>query len=107
MRACFGYLFAVSLLTGLAAATGLQAEELRKASLAEIKDYVSKKTHLTELSNGWSYRSNNKYGYKFADGSMCVRTTNGSVSCTKIVTDGKKFFMVSPDGQKTPFKDEG
>ncbi|MBO9136971.1 hypothetical protein ACQZ4Y_19870 [Rhizobium sp. L80/93] len=84
-----------------------QADSLRKASQAQIEAYVAKKADLTKLSNGWSYKSNAKYGYKFSDGGMCVRTQRGSVSCTKIVTDGKKFFMVSPDGTKTPFSSAG
>lgn len=84
-----------------------KADGIHKATQAEIEAYVSKKTSLTKLSNGWSYKSNAKYGYKFDDGSMCVRTQSGSVSCTKIVTDGKKFFMVSPDGTRTSFSGEG
>ena len=83
------------------------AADIRPAKQAEIEAYVGKKTDLTKLSNGWSYKSNAKYGYKFSDGSMCIRTQSGSVSCTKIVTDGKKFYMVSPNGERTSFGSQG
>lgn len=83
------------------------AADIRPARQGEIETYVAKKTNLTKLSNGWSYKSDAKYGYKFADGSMCIRTQSGSVSCTKIVTDGKKFYMVSPNGERTAFGSNG
>ena len=82
------------------------ADGVHKATQAEIEAYVAKKADLTKLSNGWSYKSDAKYGYKFADGGMCVRTQSGSISCTKIVTDGKKFYTVSPDGTRTSFSGE-
>lgn len=87
--------------------TSAHADQIRKASQSEIEAYVAKSADLTKLSNGWSYKSNAKYGYKFSDGSMCVRTQSGSVSCTKIVTDGKKFYTISPDGTKAPFSAKG
>lgn len=87
--------------------TMANADGIHKASQAEIEAYVSKKADLTKLSNGWSYKSNAKYGYKFADGSMCVRTQSGSVSCTTIGTDGKKFYMISPNGTRTSFSGAG
>jgi hypothetical protein len=106
LNSIVGALLAVTIGVSMAPSTA-NADGVHKASQAEIEAYVAKKADLTKLSNGWSYKSNAKYGYKFADGSMCVRTQSGSVSCTTIVTDGKKFYMVSPNGTRTAFSGEG
>ena len=112
MRSIYAAVMGGALVTAGAVAVVLSSsayagDAIRKASQSEIEAYVAKSTDLTKLSNGWSYKSNAKYGYKFSDGSMCVRTQSGAVSCTKIVTDGKKFFTVSPNGTKEPFSAKG
>lgn len=86
------------------ASSPADAANLRSATASEIVDYVGKHSNLTQLSNGWQYKSTNKYGYKFLDGRMCVRSQSGAVSCTKIVTDGEKFYMMDSSGSRTAFK---
>ncbi|QPB22371.1 hypothetical protein [Rhizobium sp. 007] len=99
---CHAAIFAIALAT-FAATAEAGASELRRARQAEIEKYVSRNADLTELSNGYSYKSGSRNGYKFSDGSVCVRFPSGGTDCVKVLTDGKKFYMVTKDGARSSF----
>jgi hypothetical protein len=99
-----GWLVGATLFVGVFGEVSVaNAGAFRPATTSEIEAHVAKSSNLTTLSDGWQYNSNNQYGYKFSDGKMCVRTRKLTVSCTKIITNGTKFYMLSPDGNRTSF----
>jgi hypothetical protein len=79
------------------------AETLRTANKAEIIRHLGPNAAGKTAADGFTYKAGSSKGYKISNGSICIRSPNGSVNCAKILTDGNKFQMMTSDGSRAPF----
>ncbi len=84
------------------ATPGLSAE-LRTATKSEIVKHLGPNAAGKTNANGFTYKEGSSKGYKVTNGSICIRSPNGSTGCAKILTDGTNFKMLTADGARGNF----
>lgn len=79
------------------------AADMRPATKAEIVKHLGPNATGKTASNGFTYKAGSTKGYKVSNGSICIRSPNGSIGCAKILTDGAKYKMMTTDGTRADF----
>jgi hypothetical protein len=79
------------------------AADMRPATKAEIVKHLGPNATGKTNANGFTYKPGSTKGYKVANGSICIRSADGSTGCAKILTDGTKFKMVTAGGSRDGF----
>lgn len=87
----------------LTVASPVLADDMRPATKAEITNHLGPNATGRTDANGFTYKAGSTKGYKVTNASICIRSADGSVNCAKILTDGKKFLMMTSDGSRAPF----
>lgn len=77
--------------------------QMRAATKAEIVKHLGPNASGKTSANGFTYKEGSSKGYKVTNGSICIRSPNGSTGCAKILTDGTKFKMMTADGAQGTF----
>jgi len=102
----------IAKIAGLAAAGSLclftlsapvLAADMRPATKAEIVKHLGPNATGKTSANGFTYKEGSTKGYKVTNGTICIRSPNGSTGCAKIITDGTKFKMMTSDGSRADF----
>jgi hypothetical protein len=102
----------IAKIAGLAAAGSLclftfaaaaLAADMRPATKAEIVKHLGPNATGKTNANGFTYKPGSTKGYKVTNGSICIRSPDGSTGCAKILTDGTKFKMVTAGGSRDSF----
>jgi hypothetical protein len=79
----------------------------RPATKAEIEKIAVGKTvngRLKYTKDGrYTFEGRNPGKYTITAGKVCVKFDNGKNRCDKIVTDGKKYTMVTSQGERYPY----
>ncbi|MGA1804937.1 hypothetical protein [Rhizobium sp. HT1-10] len=88
---------------GLALLTSPAFAAMRAATKAEIVKHLGPSAAGKTAANGFTYKEGSNKGYKVTNGSICIRSPNGSTGCAKILTDGTKFKMLTADGAQGTF----
>lgn len=88
----------------LFALTGVAlAAEMHPATKAEIIKHLGPNAVGKTNPNGFTYKQGSTKGYKVTNGSICIRSPDGSTGCAKILTDGTKFKMITAGGSRDSF----
>ncbi|MBO9096658.1 MULTISPECIES: hypothetical protein [Rhizobium] len=96
-------LFVAGSLSLCALSAPAYSAELRSATKAEIVKHLGPNAAGKTNANGFTYKEGSSKGYKVSNGSICIRSPNGSTGCAKILTDGTNFKMLTADGARGNF----
>lgn len=90
----------------LMSATSFAADE-RPATKAEIEKIAVGKTvngRLKYTKDGrYTFEGRNPGRYTISAGKICIKFDDGRNRCDRIVTDGKKYTMVTSQGERYPY----
>ncbi len=103
MIAKIANLFVAGSLSLCALSVPASSAELRSATKAEIVKHLGPNAAGKTNANGFTYKEGSSKGYKVSNGSICIRSPNGSTGCAKILTDGTNFKMLTADGSRGNF----
>jgi len=79
------------------------AADMRPATQSEIVKHLGPNARGKTAADGFTYKEGSTKGYKVTNGSICIRSANGSTGCAKIITDGTKYKMMTADGSRADF----
>jgi exopolysaccharide biosynthesis protein len=77
-----------------------ESSKMRVASESEIREHVERSKDVV-TKNGYSYQKGKSFGYKIANGEICILFANGQKDCANVETDGKKFELITRKGDRS------
>ncbi len=97
----------IIVLSAVMMSTASFAAEERPATKAEIEKIAVGKTvngRLKYTKDGrYTFEGRNPGRYTISAGKICIKFDDGRNRCDRIVTDGKKYTMVTSQGERYPY----